>query len=401
MAKVPQIRFKGFEGEWEKTSMGDLFSERVERSGEGEMLSVSIKKGVSKASDNDRVVTTSDLSNYKVVKQGDLAYNTMRMWQGACGFSDYDGIVSPAYTVAEPKRELMAYLSYMFRTESMLRLFRLNSQGLTSDNWNLKFPIFKNLQIHIPADAKEGVYIYHHLQSLDSLIASRQKELQKLKSIRKALLEQMFPQDGETCPKVRFSGFKVEWLKNTLKHLSQRVERKNSNLESTLPLCISAQLGLISQEEFYNNSVVGANIANYYLVKNGEFAYNKSSSADYPWGAIKRLDKYPQGILSTLYIVFVPSGEVKSDYLTTFFESRLWHDDVRKRASEGARNHGLLNISPEDFFKTEVCFPCEEEQEKFSKLFLNLDRLITARSAQVTKLQNLKRGMLERMFVNE
>lgn len=140
---VPKLRFKGFEGEWEKVKLGELFSERLERSDIGEMLSVTMNNGIIKAADNGRFDNSSeDKSNYKVVKVGDIAYNTMRMWQGACGCSLYKGIVSPAYTVVVPNDGVYSsFFAYYFKTQSMINLFRLNSQGLTKDTWNLKYNV--------------------------------------------------------------------------------------------------------------------------------------------------------------------------------------------------------------------------------------------------------------------
>ena len=159
-----------------------------------------------------------------------------------------------------------------------------------------------------------------------------------------------------------------------------RVARKNTNNESTLPLTISAQYGLVDQITYFNNRVASRDVSNYYLVLNGEFAYNKSTSDGYPFGAIKRLDLYDKGVLSTLYIVFAPRATepVNSNFLTVFFDTDRWHKGVAERAAEGARNHGLLNISAEDFFDIDLLLPRNEpEQAKIGAYFKRLDALIT------------------------
>ena len=165
--------------------------------------------------------------------------------------------------------------------------------------------------------------------------------------------------------------FKDDYTVYRLNEICKRVTRKNKNIESTLPLTISAQYGLVDQITFFNKSVASSNLEGYYLLKNGEFAYNKSYSKDYPWGAIKRLDKYEQGCLSTLYICFDINKTCNSDYLVHYFESPKWYKQVSDIAGEGARNHGLLNISVDDFFQTKHRFPSLDEQVKVSKL-LNL-----------------------------
>ena len=159
-----------------------------------------------------------------------------------------------------------------------------------------------------------------------------------------------------------------------------RVTRKNTELQSTLPLTISAQYGLVDQITYFNNRVASSNVSNYYLVLNGEFAYNKSSSDGYPFGAVKRLDMYEMGVLSTLYIVFAikEKDRISSDYLVTYYDTDNWHKGISEVAAEGARNHGLLNISAEDFLNTTHMKPVDTtEQQRIGDLFKKLDHLIT------------------------
>ena len=183
--------------------------------------------------------------------------------------------------------------------------------------------------------------------------------------------------------------------------LVDRVVRKNTNNESTLPLTISAQYGLVDQITYFNNRVASRDVSNYYLVLNGEFAYNKSTSDGYPFGAVKRLDLYEKGVLSTLYIVFSPKKEqqVDSDFLTVFFDTDRWHKGVAERAAEGARNHGLLNISAEDFFDIDLSVPKDvAEQKQIGAFIRQLDNLITLHQRKFEKLTNVKKSMLEKMF---
>ena len=146
-----------------------------------------------------------------------------------------------------------------------------------------------------------------------------------------------------------------------------------------MPLTISAQYGLVDQITFFNKRIASKDISNYYLVKKGEFAYNKSYSDGYPFGVVKRLERYKMGVLSTLYIVFeINEDEINSDYLVSYYDTRNWNKQVAERASEGARNHGLLNISADDFFDTEMKLPKElSEQVIIGKFFQCIDNLIT------------------------
>lgn len=190
---TPQVRFKGFTEEWEEKTIGECFSERKERSGDGEMLSVTIGYGVRKAKELDRIVHINDTSNYKVVRQGDIAYNSMRMWQGASGYSPYDGIVSPAYTVIIPKESINSqFFARLFKTKQMIHVFELNSQGLTSDTWNLKYGQLKNIPIIYPVDEKEQIYIANFFSRLDTLITAQEQKVFKLRCLKKSFLEKMF-----------------------------------------------------------------------------------------------------------------------------------------------------------------------------------------------------------------
>ena len=191
---VPKIRFKGFEGEWKKVKLGKLFSERIENNVDGEMLSVTMNNGIIKAAENGRFDNSnSDKSKYKVVKVGDIAYNSMRMWQGASGCSQYEGIVSPAYTVVVPNANIHSlFFAYLFKTIPMINLFRLHSQGLTKDTWNLKYPAFSIIEVSYPESKAEQQAIASYFTSLDRQISLQSQRLEKLKQIKSACLDKMF-----------------------------------------------------------------------------------------------------------------------------------------------------------------------------------------------------------------
>lgn len=199
-------------------------------------------------------------------------------------------------------------------------------------------------------------------------------------------------------PSYRFAGYTESWVEKKLGEIVERITRKNKNLESDLPLTISAQYGLIDQETFFNKKVASKDVSGYYLLKKGEFAYNKSYSSDYPWGAVKRLDNYEMGVLSTLYIVFRPNS-IDSDFLAVYYDSPKWYKEVSMRAAEGARNHGLLNISPQDFFDTELIFPVNQsEQTAIGSFFQDIDQLISLQQCKLEVLKEQKKTYLKLLF---
>lgn len=190
------------------------------------------------------------------------------------------------------------------------------------------------------------------------------------------------------------------WELCKLGRVVERVTRKNKELKSTLPLTISAQEGLIDQNVFFNKSVASRDVSGYYLIYNGEFAYNKSYSNGYPWGAIKRLNRYDMGVLSTLYIIFKPKN-IDSNFLEKYYDTSCWYHEVSKHAAEGARNHGLLNIAASDFLRTELTVPKSvEEQRKIGNFLKQLDDTITLHQRKLDQLKKLKKAYLHAMFVS-
>ncbi len=219
----PKIRFKGYTNDWEQRKLGDIFKERTERAtGDEELLSVTIGNGVIRQADSDkRNIASEDKSNYKIVRKGDVPYNSMRMWQGAVGNSEYDGIVSPAYTVLVPTAQANGkFFMELFKKESTLKIFQRWSQGLTSDTWNLKYPVLSSIEFYIPS-IEEQTKIAEYFHTLDHLITLHQRKCEETKTLKKYMLQKMFPQDGECEPEVRFSDFTDAWEQRKLGDVCQ------------------------------------------------------------------------------------------------------------------------------------------------------------------------------------
>ena len=203
----------------------------------------------------------------------------------------------------------------------------------------------------------------------------------------------------EKSPNSRFKEYTDVWKPSKLSQIATRITRKNDALESDLVLTISAQYGLIDQNDFFNKRIASNLLQGYFLMRKGEFAYNKSYSSEYPVGAVKRLNNYDMGVLSTLYILFSIQDEPLAEWIEHFFETSKWHNEIIKRASEGARNHGLLNISPADFFDLPFLYPSSEiEQHKIAQFFSRFDALIIAEDKKLEKLKNFKNASFEKMF---
>ena len=198
----------------------------------------------------------------------------------------------------------------------------------------------------------------------------------------------------EKRPKLRFPGFDEPWKAEMLSDFSERVTRKNTKNETNLPLTISSKDGLVDQISYFNKTVASKDISSYYLLKEGEYAYNKSYSVGYDFGSIKRLDRYPMGALSTLYICFALKRH-NSDFIRAYFDSLKWYREIYMISAEGARNHGLLNVPTEDFFQTIHYLPQDtREQRKIANFIITLDRRIDAQQSLVKSLKKYKRGVI-------
>ena len=179
---------------------------------------------------------------------------------------------------------------------------------------------------------------------------------------------------------------------------AERVTRKNSNNETDLPLTISSKDGLVDQISYFNKTVASKDMSGYYLLRNGEYAYNKSYSVGYDFGSIKRLDRYPMGALSTLYICFALKKH-DTDFIKVYFDSLKWYKGIYMISAEGARNHGLLNVPTDEFFATKHYLPENTtEQRKIADFLIALDRRIDAQQSLVDNLKKYKRGLSSSLF---
>ena len=405
-ALVPQIRFTGFTDPWEQRKLGDITVELSEYATQelGLPLLTSSRSGLMYQDEyRDSRTTKSTETLFSVVPVGTCTYRHM---------SDDDvfhmnintlekGLVSREYPVFEASKgnNLEFLVQHINSSEEFKAFCAEQKKGGTRTR--LYYNTLCQFTVRVPA-LREQAQISQCLKKLDTLITLHQRKYEKLVNIKKSMLDKMFPQNGASVPEIRFKGFTDPWEQRKLGDAFERVVRKNTNNESRLPLTISAQDGLVDQITYFNNRVASRDVSNYYLVYNGEFAYNKSTSDGYPFGAVKRLDWYEKGVLSTLYIVFALKHPEKddSDFMTVFYDTDRWHRGVAERAAEGARNHGLLNISADDFFDIDTTMPEDKvEQEKIGRLLKKLDTLITLHQRKLEKLQNIKKSCLEKMFV--
>ena len=354
-------------------------------------------------------IAGTEQKNYTLLKKGQLSYNhgnsKLAKYGAVFELRTYEEALVPrVYHSFKTTNEAdPAFIEYLFASKLPdIELSKLISSGARMNGLlNINYDQFMGISIKLPA-VEEQIRIGQFFRNVDYAITLHQRKLEGMKLLKKSLLQKMFPKSGESVPEVRFPGFTDAWEQRKLGDIVERITRKNTNNESDLPLTISAQYGLIDQNEFFDKRIASKDVSGYYLVKNGEFAYNKSTSNDAPWGAVKRLDRYKNGVVSTLYIVFSirDSNTTDSDFLATYYDTDRWHSGIQAVAAEGARNHGLLNISASDFFNTTLKMPADiEEQRKIGAFFKEIDNTITLHQRKVEALQKLKKSLLQQMFV--
>ena len=409
--RAPKLRFQGFTDDWEQRKLRDLVKEikRNDPNSSAPIMMITANDGF--INQSERYSTDNagkSLQKYILLQRGELAYNhgasKLRPYGSCFALIDEENARIPyVYHCFSCGNENPEFLSLVLNSKAVeQQLRRLVSSGARMDGLlNISFDDYTSIPIMIP-NRNEQKQIADYIHTLNGLITLHQRKYDMLQKVKKSMLEKMFPKNGSKVPEIRFAGFTDDWEQRKLGDVVQRITRKNENMESSLPLTISAQYGLIDQNEFFDKRIASKDVSDYYLVYRGEFAYNKSTSTDAPWGAIKRLDRYEKGVLSTLYIVFRIQNEEEtdSDYLVSYYDTELWHNGVQAIAAEGARNHGLLNIAPNDFFETNLLMPeSVNEQRMIGTFFKKLDHLITLHQRKLEKLKKLKKSMLEEMFV--
>ena len=398
---VPQIRFAGFTDPWEQRKLGELFEESDERASDREILSVSVANGIYPASESDRETNPgASLANYKIVHFGDVVYNSMRMWQGAVDASRYDGIVSPAYVVTRPNSEVYArFFARLLRQPMLLKQYQQVSQGNSKDTQVLKFDDFASIGISMPASENEQHRIGGFFDRLDSLITLHQRKYDKLCVLKKSMLDKMFPKGGSLYPEIRFAGFTDPWEQRKLENYVVVSTTKNvdGKFGKEDVLSVSGEYGVVNQITFQGRSFAGASVSNYGVVNTGDVVYTKSPLNSNPYGIIK-VNKGIPGIVSTLYAIYHPRDNVYANFIQVYFEQHeRMNNYMHPLVNKGAKND--MKVTAENALKGMVTFPSREEQYVISAFFSRLDSLITLHQRKLELLRNIKKSMLDKMFV--
>ena len=390
--KVPALRFRGFDNAWEQRCLGECFEERNENMPKGELISVTINDGVKRFSELGRHDNSNEnKSKYKKVCVGDIPYNSMRMWQGASGYSMYEGIVSPAYTVLKPKEGVNSRcVSYLFKREDMIHTFQLNSQGITSDNWNLKYPKLSQIGIFLPLNLREQEKIVECFVKLDHLISLHQRKLEMLKKVKKSMLEKMFPKNDAKVPEVRFSDFTDAWEQRCL---GECFEERNENMPKGELISVTINDGVKRFSELGRHDNSNENKSKYKKVCVGDIPYNSMRM----WQGASGYSMY-EGIVSPAYTVLKPKEGVNSRCVSYLFKREDMIHTFQLN-SQGITSDNW-NLKYPKLSQIGIFLPLNlREQEKIVECFVKLDHLISLHQRKLEKLKNIKKSMLEKMFI--
>lgn len=398
LEKRPKLRFPGFDEPYKQCRIGDIYAERSQRGASNmELLSVTMNDGVKPRSEIEGKDNSSeDKSNYKIVRKGDMVYNSMRMWQGANGISPCDGIVSPAYTVLMPKQEINnGYFAALFKSANLINEFRKNSQGMTSDTWNLKYPQIETIKIQIPSVSEQDK-VSELFGVLDARIVAQAQLIEALKKYKRGSLSALFPKKGEITPQYRFAGFTKPWEQRKLGELPEKtygggtpsttnVEYWNGNIPWLQSSNIAeGKLFDVTPKKFISQS-----------------GLNSSAAQLIPENSIAIITRVGVGKLAFLPFSYTTSQDFLSmSRLTTepYFTVYACYKKLQSELNS-VQGTSIKGITKNELLAKEIKVPSYEEQKQIGEYFANLDRLITLHQHKYDTLLSLKNAILQQMFI--
>ena len=407
----PKIRFKGYEDAWEQRKLGEIYGSignafvgtatpyYVEQ-GHFYLESNNVKDG--QINHNSEIFINDEFYE----KQKDKWLHTGDVVMVQSGHVGHAAVIPKELnnTVAHalimfrnPKEEIEPYfLNYEYQTDKVKKKI----ENITTGN-TIKHILASDMQefvVDVPKYEEQKV-IASYFSHLDHLITLHQRKCEETKSLKKYMLQKMFPENGKCVPEIRFSGFSDAWEQRKLEEYLGVSKEKNrdESFGKDDVLSVSGEYGIVNQIEFQGRSFAGASVANYGVVEGGDVVYTKSPLKSNPYGIIKT-NKGKTGIVSTLYAVYKPKNNVGAEFVQIYFEldSRM-NSYMHPLVNKGAKND--MKVSDENALKGSVIFPKIDEQKAISKYFAQLDHLITLHQHKCDELQKLKKFMLQNMFI--
>lgn len=406
--KNPKIRFKGCTEDWEQRKLGEV-TERVQgNDGRMDLPTLTISAANGWLDQRDRFssnIAGSEQKNYTLLHKGELSYNhgnsKLAKYGTVFALRTYEEALVPrVYHSFKVNEEASAdFIEYAFATKLPDReLGKLISSGARMDGLlNINYDEFMSINMMLPS-IEEQIRISEHLRKIDTLITLHQRKCEETKKLKKYMLQKMFPKDGATVPEIRFAGFTEAWEQRKLNEIAEKVTEKNKNNLYDEPFTNSAEQGIISQKDYFDREVVNEeNLDGYYVVREDDFVYNPRVSVSAPVGPINRNKLGRNGVMSPLYTVF-RTHDINTTYLEHYFKTKCWHLFMKMNGDSGAR-FDRFSIATSLFMEMPIPYPEMDEQAKIGGYFDELDKLITLHQRKSDELQNIKKYMLQNMFV--
>ena len=386
----PRLRFKDFTEVWEEKVLGEILSVRNEFVDSSlydldvELENLISNSGILVGDTSVRTQTTSSF------RKGDILFGRLRPYLNKWWLAEKDGVKSGEIWALETSSKYSNSFAYLLvQSRKFLETANVTSgTKMPRADWrSLTAITFKS------PSKPEQTHLGLFFSRLDSQIAESRAVLEKSRQLKKAMLAKMFPTNGEKIPEIRFKGFEGEWESRKLGEIAFKVKEKNIAYQS-------AEFGIISQQDFFDKSISNSeNIGGYYVVQPDDFVYNPRISSFAPVGPIKRNKLGRTGVMSPLYYVFRLNDEIKPSYLEQYFEGNQWHHFMYLNGDTGARSD-RFSIKNDVFAEMPISFPANKnEQTQIGNFFRQLDETIALQSAEVEKLNQLKKGLLAAMLV--
>ena len=408
--RVPKLRFPGFTEDWEQRKLSDISTKVTTKNVDvhyTETLTNSAEQGIiSQVDFFDKEISNKDnINGYYIVDNNDFIYNPRISTLAPVGPINRNklnrtGIMSPLYTVFRSSNVDLGFLEWYFQSSHWHRYMKLNGDsGVRADRIAIKDSTFFEMPIKIPVNIKEQVLIGETLEKFNQYITLHQRKLDNLKLKKKALLQKLFPKNGERYPELRFPGFTDAWEQRKLNEFLSVSNFKNTENKYNKKdvLSVSGDYGIVNQIDFQGRSFAGASVSNYGVVEKGDIVYTKSPLKLNPYGIIKT-NRLNNGIVSTLYAIYKTKENCNSKFIEHYFnlDSRL-NQYLKPLVNKGAKND--MKVSSENVLIGEVCFPKITEQALIADFLDCLDIYITLHQRKLEHLKLQKKALLQQMFV--
>ena len=361
-----------------------------------EILDFEVEQSVPYLLDGFISLDNFDNENFPALKEGDLVIaDASEDYLGVCDCVELKNvgnrkIVGGLHTFiarADENKIVKGFRAYTLNNEQVIRELRRVATGTSV--YGVSKTNLSKIKVPLPPTSDQKI-IATNLALMDELINNNKKLISYKEKNKKWLMQQLL------SGKKRLKGFNEVWEETKLADIFHRITRKN-NVGSTNVVTISAQRGFVNQRDFFNKNIASEILDNYFLVNRGEFCYNKSYSNGYPWGATKRLNDFENAVVTTLYICFGISNEYITSglFFEQYFNANLLDKGLTKIAHEGGRAHGLLNVTPSDFFSLGIKIPKVQEQTAIATILETADKEIRLFKEKVEKLKEQKKGMMQ------